>query len=80
MVLRVRPTPTSTAFFIPVGQHTFAFYTKCVAPVGHRFSAVIRTKLTVEAIPLEKHFAAFPLIHYYSTLKEVHRHNGTHLR
>ncbi len=35
MVLRVRPTPTRFPTNPPGGQHTHAFYTKCVMPEGH---------------------------------------------
>ncbi len=36
MVLRVKPTPTwsPTNSLFPDGQHTLAFYIKCVPPVG----------------------------------------------
>ncbi len=33
MVLRVKPTPDQQSLY-PDGQHTLAFYIKCVPPVG----------------------------------------------
>ncbi len=52
MVLRVRPTPTRLP--TNIGQHTLAFYTKCVSPVGARHSWV-NAKRVFEAEHSQSH-------------------------